>query len=150
MGLERLRLESQLEMELKRVDLTLEAQRREGEQRRNEEDLEAASRWEREVGDSKADADARGVARESERLDAELALALEEKKAAQDAARTQSILVNAVEPDEVRVAVAEDGRLIDFQMTVDRYKSLVNDIYRGRVVNLEAAIGAAFIGEPKE
>jgi ribonuclease E len=69
----------------------------------------------------------------------------EEKREAQEAARTQSILVNATEPDEVRVAVAEDGRLADFQMTVDRYKSLVNDIYRGRVVNIEAAIGAAFI-----
>lgn len=36
------------------------------------------------MGDAKADADSRGAARESERLDGELALALEEKKAAQD------------------------------------------------------------------
>ncbi len=59
--------------------------------------------------------------------------------------RTQVLLVNADGHEEVRVAVAEDTRILDFQMTVDRYTSLVNDIYRGRVVNIESAIGAAFI-----
>jgi ribonuclease E len=39
----------------------------------------------------------------------------------------------------------EEGRIVDFQMTVKRQQSLVNDIYRGRVVNLEPAIGAAFV-----
>ena len=55
------------------------------------------------------------------------------------------ILVNASERDETRVAVVEQGQIVDFQMTVHRHKSLVNDIYRGRVVNLEPAIGAAFV-----
>ena len=60
-------------------------------------------------------------------------------------AKRNVILVNAVDREETRVAVVEDGRINEFQMTVRRHKSLVNDIYRGRVVNLEPAIGAAFI-----
>lgn len=55
------------------------------------------------------------------------------------------ILVNAKDHDELRVAVVEDELITDFQMTVHRHKTLVNDIYRGRVVNLEPAIGAAFV-----
>ncbi|MFN0008570.1 MAG: ribonuclease E/G, partial [Planctomycetota bacterium] len=55
------------------------------------------------------------------------------------------ILVNASDPEEQRVAVVEDGRIVDFQMTVRTENSVVNDIYRGRVVNLETAIGAAFV-----
>jgi len=55
------------------------------------------------------------------------------------------ILVNALDREETRVAVVEDGRIVDFQMHVRRHETLVNDIYRGKVVNLEPAIGAAFI-----
>jgi len=60
-------------------------------------------------------------------------------------AKANVILVNASDPDETRVAVVEEARLVDFQMTVKNQVSLVNDIYRGKVVNLEPAIGAAFI-----
>ena len=59
--------------------------------------------------------------------------------------RRATILVNASDPEEQRVAVVEGERIVDFQMTVKDHDSLVNDIYRGRVVNLEPAIGAAFI-----
>jgi ribonuclease E len=59
--------------------------------------------------------------------------------------RNQQILVNATDPEERRVAVVEDGQIVDFQMTVRTETSVVNDIYRGRVVNLEPAIGAAFV-----
>ncbi|MCY3000488.1 MAG: Rne/Rng family ribonuclease, partial [Planctomycetota bacterium] len=55
------------------------------------------------------------------------------------------ILVNAGDREETRVAVVEDGVIVDFQMHVKRHETLVNDIYRGKVVNLEPAIGAAFI-----
>jgi len=57
----------------------------------------------------------------------------------------QEILVNTVDPNEDRVVVVEEGRIVDLQMSVDRHRSFVNDIYRGRVVNLEPAIGAAFV-----
>ncbi|MCY2960307.1 MAG: Rne/Rng family ribonuclease [Planctomycetota bacterium] len=59
--------------------------------------------------------------------------------------RRSLILVNATDPEEQRVAVLEDGKITDFLMTVKDQDTLVNDIYRGRVVNLEPAIGAAFI-----
>jgi len=57
----------------------------------------------------------------------------------------RKILVNASDPEEMRVAVVRDGKILDFQMTVDSDTSLVNDIYRGRIVNIEASIGAAFV-----
>jgi ribonuclease E len=62
-----------------------------------------------------------------------------------EAVRDMQILVNAVDPEEKRVAVFEGERITDLLMTSDSQKSLVNDIYRGRVVNLEPAIGAAFV-----
>ena len=55
------------------------------------------------------------------------------------------ILVNAIDPEETRVAVVTEGRITDLQMTVQKRHSFVSDIYRGRVVNLEPAIGAAFV-----
>ncbi len=55
------------------------------------------------------------------------------------------ILVNARDSEEKRVAVVEEGRIVDLQMTVRKHVSYVNDIYRGRVVNIESAIGAAFV-----
>jgi len=69
----------------------------------------------------------------------------EELEAEQEALRVESILVNAEDQEEKRVAVVRDGRIVDFLMASDNQQSLVNDIYRGRVVNLEPAIGAAFI-----
>jgi ribonuclease E len=59
--------------------------------------------------------------------------------------RTQTIIVNAVDREEKRVAVIEDGKIVDFLMTAESQKTLVSDIYRGKVVNLEPAIGAAFV-----
>lgn len=59
--------------------------------------------------------------------------------------RDQIILVNAVDPEETRVVVQQGDRIVDLVMTVDHHKSFVNDIYRGRVVNIEDAIGAAFV-----
>ncbi|MEM9802548.1 MAG: Rne/Rng family ribonuclease [Planctomycetota bacterium] len=69
----------------------------------------------------------------------------EEKAAEAEALRTQTIAVNAAEPEERRIAVFEDDVILDFMMNAESQKTLVNDIYRGRVVNLEPAIGAAFI-----
>ncbi|MEZ5978899.1 MAG: Rne/Rng family ribonuclease [Planctomycetota bacterium] len=59
--------------------------------------------------------------------------------------RDQIILVNAADPEETRVVVQEGDRIVDLVMSVNQHKNYVNDIYRGRVVNLEEAIGAAFV-----
>jgi len=55
------------------------------------------------------------------------------------------ILVNARDSEEKRVAVIEEGRIVDLQMTAKKHVQYVQDIYRGRVVNIESAIGAAFV-----
>ena len=77
-----------------------------------------------------------------EQADDDLDLEIQRAPALQ---RNQQILVNATDPEEKRVAVVENGQIVDFQMTVRTETSVVNDIYRGRVVNLEPAIGAAFV-----
>lgn len=91
LGLERLRMESQLETALKRADLTLERERREAEFQRNQEDSDAAARWERELRAARTTAEAQGIARETARLDAELALALEERRATQERTHQQEL-----------------------------------------------------------
>ena len=70
---------------------------------------------------------------------------LDERRPAREPGKRRVILVNARDPEETRVAVIEDGRIADLQMTVKKHVSYVNDIYRGRVVNIESAIGAAFV-----
>lgn len=89
LGLERLAMEGRLETELKRTDLSLERQRREADYQRTQEDMDGAARWEREIQEARTAADTQGVARETARLDAELALALEDQKNAQDRANQQ-------------------------------------------------------------
>lgn len=70
----------------------------------------------------------------------------EELAAEEEALRTKTILVNATDPEERRVVLVEgNGRIEDLLMTAESQKNLVNDIYRGKVVNLEPAIGAAFV-----
>ena len=67
------------------------------------------------------------------------------RAAAEESTSPKRILVNAKDREETRVAVVQDGKIVDFQMTVKSERSHVSDIYRGRVVNLEQSIGAAFI-----
>lgn len=55
------------------------------------------------------------------------------------------LLVNASEPEETRVALVEEGRLEEFRRERAAGAPLVGSVYKGRVVNLEPAIGAAFV-----
>jgi ribonuclease E len=110
------------------------------------EDLEVAEAPRRDE-DLERDEGGRGRGRRRRRRGERAAAeAGEERTAApQRPGKRNLILVNAADPEEQRVAVVEDGRIVDFQMTVRTENSVVNDIYRGRVVNLETAIGAAFV-----
>ncbi|MBI2916997.1 MAG: hypothetical protein HYY01_03300 [Chloroflexi bacterium] len=83
-GLARLRMEQSLEMELRRVDLEVEKRRHINDHRRAQEALDAAAVREAELAEARKQADIHGIGRETQRLDAELALALEEKKRAQE------------------------------------------------------------------
>jgi len=55
------------------------------------------------------------------------------------------LLINDSEPEETRAALVEDGRVVDYRCERAAAVSLVGNIYKGRVVNLERGIGAAFV-----
>ncbi len=59
-------------------------------------------------------------------------------------AKTQ-MLINYVPGDECRVAIVEDGKLEEYHAESTRRISRVNNIYVGRVKNVESAIQAAFV-----
>jgi len=69
----------------------------------------------------------------------------DEELAPREQVRDQVIVVNAADTHEARVAVVQGAKIVDLQMTVEHHQTLVNDIYRGRIVNIESAIGAAFV-----
>jgi len=59
--------------------------------------------------------------------------------------RDEVILVNAADKLESRVAVVRNERIGELFLEVNRVQSYVHNIYRGKVVNIESAIGAAFV-----
>ncbi|MDF1797572.1 MAG: Rne/Rng family ribonuclease [Planctomycetota bacterium] len=67
------------------------------------------------------------------------------KEVAPEIVREDLILVNAVDKLESRVAVVHDHRIRDLSLEVNRVQSFVHNNYRGKVVNIEPAIGAAFV-----
>jgi ribonuclease G len=63
----------------------------------------------------------------------------------------KEILIN-VEPQEKRVAIVNDGRLEEFYIERPQDKTIVGNIYKGKIEAVLPAIGAAFvdIGLPKK
>jgi len=57
----------------------------------------------------------------------------------------KKILVNVSDPEEIRIAVLWDGRLEEIYFERAAEKKYLGNIYKGRVVNLEPAIQAAFV-----
>ena len=55
------------------------------------------------------------------------------------------LLINAAEPEEVRVALIEDGRLEEIYVEAGTDPTAKGNIYVGRVQNVERGIGAAFV-----
>lgn len=55
------------------------------------------------------------------------------------------MIINHVPGEECRIAIAEDGKLEEFYQERASAQSHVGNIYKGRVVNVEPAIQAAFI-----
>jgi len=58
---------------------------------------------------------------------------------------TYKLLINAEEPEECRIALVEDGRLESFHVTTIDREPTKNNIYKGRVVSVEANLQAAFV-----
>jgi ribonuclease E len=57
----------------------------------------------------------------------------------------REMLINVAESEECRVAVVENGSLEELYMQRASLGSHVGNIYKGRVVNIESAIQAAFV-----
>ncbi|MFQ5506394.1 MAG: ribonuclease E/G [Planctomycetota bacterium] len=55
------------------------------------------------------------------------------------------MLVNANDPEEVRISLVEDGTLQELHVELADRESYLGNIYKGKVANIEPSIGAAFI-----
>src|SRR5579864_4066598 len=57
----------------------------------------------------------------------------------------KEMLINVLQPEESRIAIVEDGVLEELYVERTSHESYTGNIYKGKVVNLEPAIQAAFI-----
>jgi ribonuclease E len=55
------------------------------------------------------------------------------------------MLVNANDSEECRIAIVEDGKLSELYVEISDRESYLGNIYKGKVVNIEPSIGAAFV-----
>ncbi|MBX9788636.1 MAG: Rne/Rng family ribonuclease [Pirellulales bacterium] len=57
----------------------------------------------------------------------------------------QEMLINVSQPEECRIAIVEDGLLEELYIERSSQDNYVGNVYKGRVVNLEPSIQAAFV-----
>src|SRR5580765_6779970 len=57
----------------------------------------------------------------------------------------KEMLINVLQPEECRIAIVEDGVLEELYVERTSQESYVGNIYKGRIVNIEGSIQAAFI-----
>ena len=57
----------------------------------------------------------------------------------------KEMLINVLQPEESRIAIVEDGVLEELYVERSSLEGYVGNIYKGRVVNLEPSIQAAFV-----
>ncbi|MEZ6069170.1 MAG: ribonuclease E/G [Pirellulales bacterium] len=57
----------------------------------------------------------------------------------------KEMLINVAQPEECRIAIIEDGILEELYIERTNQDSYVGNIYKGRIVNLEPSIQAAFV-----
>src|SRR3954471_10422694 len=57
----------------------------------------------------------------------------------------QEMLINVAQAEECRIAIVEDGQLEELYLERLSQQNYVGNIYKGRVVNLEPSIQAAFV-----
>ncbi len=58
---------------------------------------------------------------------------------------TKEMLINVLQPEESRIAVLEDKRLDELYIERKSVEAFAGNIYRGKIVNLEPSIQAAFV-----
>ncbi len=57
----------------------------------------------------------------------------------------QEMLINVSQPEECRIAIVEDGTLEELYIERSNADNYVGNIYKGKVVNIEPSIQAAFV-----
>ncbi|MEM9587562.1 MAG: Rne/Rng family ribonuclease [Planctomycetota bacterium] len=57
----------------------------------------------------------------------------------------KEMLINVLQPEESRIAILENGRLDELYMERASIEAFAGNIYRGKIVNLEPSIQAAFV-----
>jgi ribonuclease E len=57
----------------------------------------------------------------------------------------KEMLINVLQPEECRIAIVEDGTLEELYVERTSHESYTGNIYKGKIVNLEPAIQAAFV-----
>ena len=57
----------------------------------------------------------------------------------------KEILINVAQPEECRIAIVEDGSLEELYIERASQDNYVGNIYKGKIVNLEPSIQAAFV-----
>src|SRR5206468_1152796 len=57
----------------------------------------------------------------------------------------KEMLINVLQPEECRIAIVEDGVLEELYLERTSQESYVGNIYKGRIVNIEPSIQAAFV-----
>src|SRR6266487_4819522 len=57
----------------------------------------------------------------------------------------KEMLINVLQPEEIRIAIVEDGVLEELYVERSSHDCYVGNIYKGRIVNIEPSIQAAFV-----
>src|SRR5690606_12347493 len=57
----------------------------------------------------------------------------------------KEMLINVAQPEESRIAIMEDGPLDELYIERKSVEAFAGNIYRGKIVNLEPSIQAAFV-----
>ena len=57
----------------------------------------------------------------------------------------KEMLINVLQPEECRIAILEDNVLEELYVERTSHESYVGNIYKGRIVNIEPSIQAAFV-----
>src|SRR5437762_13859037 len=57
----------------------------------------------------------------------------------------KELLINVLQPEECPIAILEDGVLEELYVGRTSHGSYVGNIYKGRIVNIEPSIQAAFV-----
>ncbi|QDU63651.1 Ribonuclease E [Planctomycetes bacterium Pan216] len=57
----------------------------------------------------------------------------------------KEMLINVLQPEETRIAILEDGILEELYLERESNEGFVGNIYKGKIVNIEPSIQAAFV-----